>query len=315
MTVGIPKAFLYYRYHAMWDAFFENLNITTVTSPDTNREILRKGVMRAIDESCLSSKIFLGHVDALIGLCDCIFVPRIANFGTREILCTKFSALYDIVANTFRDSNIKLLDYNIDVRKSENEMSAFLSLGRELGKKRHHVFLSYMLAKQAEKLEHDENLRRQNALLSGVGLKVLITGHSYNVYDPFIGRPIINFLKSMDVTPIIADIADKKRVKELASRFSDTLPWTFNKELVGAVLEYKDAVDGIILMSAFPCGPDSLVNEILIRRVKDKPVLNLLLDNQEAMGGIETRLESFVDILRFKAENQDFALPLESGEI
>jgi len=301
MTIGIPKAFLYYRYHTLWETFFENLNVGVVTSPDTNREILRKGVMCAIDEACLSSKIFLGHVDALIGNCDCIFVPRISNFGMRDVLCTKFSAIYDIVANTFRDRDIKLLDYNIDIRRNENEMSAFMSLGKALGKKGRHVFFSYMLAKQAERFEHDEALRKQNAQLSESGIKVLIFGHSYNVYDPLMGRPVIELLKSMDITPIIADIADKKKVRELAARFSETLPWAFNKELVGAVLEYKDAVDGIILMSAFPCGPDSLVNEIIIRRTQDKPILNLLLDNQEARGGIETRLESFVDILRFKA--------------
>jgi len=301
MTIGIPKAFLYYRYKVLWEAFFENLDVSTVTSPATNKEILRRGVMYAVDETCLSSKIYLGHVDALIDKCDYIFVPRIANFGTREILCTKFQALYDIVANTFRDRNIKLLDYNIDARKSVNEMSAFLYLGKELGKKKHHVFLSYMMAKQAEKLEHDENLRRQSALLAGEGLKVLIVGHGYNVYDPMIGEPVINFLKSLDITTVIADVIDRKKARELATDFSETLPWAFNKELVGAVLEYKESVDGIILMSAFPCGPDSLVNEMITRRVKDKPVMNLLLDNQEAAGGIETRLESFVDILRFKA--------------
>lgn len=301
MTIGIPKAFLYYRYRVLWETFFENLNIETVTSPNTNREILRRGMMYAIDEACLSSKIYLGHVDALIDKCDYIFVPRISNFGTREILCTKFYALYDIVANTFRDRNIKLLDYNIDARKSENEMSAFLSLGKALGKRKPYVFLSYMMAKQAEKMDHDEALRRQNLLFLQNGLKVLVVGHGYNVYDPLIGEPVMETLKSLDVTPIIADIADRKKARDLANQFSDTLPWIYNKELVGAILEYKDKVDGIILMSAFPCGPDSLVNEIIIRRVKDKPVLNLLLDNQEATGGIETRLESFVDILRFKS--------------
>lgn len=55
-------------------------------------------------------------------------------------------------------------------------------------------------------------------------------------------------------------------------------------------------------MSTFPCGPDSLVNEIVIRRVRDLPVLNLLIDGQEGTAGLETRLESFVDIIHFKRE-------------
>ena len=41
-----------------------------------------------------------------------------------------------------------------------------------------------------------------------------------------------------------------------------------------------------------------MVNEMIIRRIKDRPILNLLLDSQDGNAGIETRLESFVDIIR-----------------
>ena len=82
------------------------------------------------------------------------------------------------------------------------------------------------------------------------------------------------------------------------------VPWMVNRELVGAIDLYHDMVDGIILITAFPCGPDSMMNEMIIRRVKDKPILNLLLDSQDGNAGIETRLESFVDIIRFRKEAQ-----------
>ena len=55
-----------------------------------------------------------------------------------------------------------------------------------------------------------------------------------------------------------------------------------------------------MLVSAFPCGPDSMTNEMLIRRIKGKPVLTLMLDTQSGTAGIETRLESFLDIIRFQ---------------
>lgn len=302
MVVGIPKAFLYYRYHVQWESFFDTLNIEYVISGNTTKEILRKGGMYAIDEACLSSKIYLGHVDSLIDKCDVVFVPRIANFGHREILCTKFSALYDIVENTFKDRNIKLLDYNIDLRHSETEMSALLYLGKRLSKKKYQVMYSFMGAKQADRMAMTESIRRQNTLLEKEGLKILIVGHSYNVYDACIGKPVTDMLKALGVTPIYADVVDRKRALERAAEITDTLPWTFNRELVGAVQEYRDYVDGIILLSAFPCGPDSLVNDIILRRVKGIPILNLVLDYQDGTAGIETRLESFVDIITFKKE-------------
>lgn len=305
MKIGIPRAFLYYRYRSLWEAFFESLGVEVVLSGPTNKAILTKGSMYAIDEACLSSKIYLGHVLSLIDRCDLIFVPRISNFGNKDVLCTKFGALFDVVSNTFRNQNIRLLDYNIDVRQSQSEMSAFFSLGKKLGKKKFQSAYAYVLAKQAEKLQQAEELNRQNRLLEKEGVKLLIVGHSYNVYDALIGKPVLDYLKSMQVIPLIADVVDKKLALEKAQELTYSLPWIYNRELVGAVQEYRDKVDGIILLTTFPCGPDSLVNEILIRRVKDLPILTLLLDGQEGTAGVETRLESFIDIIRFRQEARD----------
>ena len=41
-------------------------------------------------------------------------------------------------------------------------------------------------------------------------------------------------------------------------------------------------------------------NELIARRVKGVPILNLVLDSQTGTAGVETRLESFIDIIRLK---------------
>ena len=56
-------------------------------------------------------------------------------------------------------------------------------------------------------------------------------------------------------------------------------------------------IDGILFITTFPCGLDSLVNEVIMRRIK-KPYLNLIVDELSDNTGFETRLESFVDIIR-----------------
>ena len=43
-----------------------------------------------------------------------------------------------------------------------------------------------------------------------------------------------------------------------------------------------------------------MTNDIITREFREIPVLNLVLDTQNGTAGIETRLESFVDILKFK---------------
>ena len=39
---------------------------------------------------------------------------------------------------------------------------------------------------------------------------------------------------------------------------------------------------------------------MIIRRFSGKPILNMVLDDQDGTAGVETRLESFIDILKFK---------------
>ena len=75
------------------------------------------------------------------------------------------------------------------------------------------------------------------------------------------------------------------------------LYWKYNKNLLNGIMEYSDKVKGIIFISTFPCGPDAMVNDLVIRKIKNKPILNLVIDEQDASAGLYTRLESFVDIL------------------
>lgn len=299
MKIGIPRALLYHRYRLLWETFFDEVGVECITSPKTNKDIVSSGMTYAIDEACLSSKIFLGHVEWLLGKCDYILVPRIASLSQGAV-CTKFEAIYDLVKNTFRDRNINLLYYNIDEKKTEWEFRAFLKMGRFLRKKRSRILRAYLIAKQAEKAGAMTELKIQEGLLTKKKIKVLLISHGYNLHDNYIGAPILRCLEEMGVVPIIGDIANKKEALSRSFQISKTIPWAFNRELLGSIPIYRNNVDGIMLISSFPCGPDSLVNEVIIRRVKDKPILNLVLDGQEGNAGLETRIESFIDIIKFK---------------
>ena len=55
IKIGIPRAFLYYRYGVLWKSFFEKLGLNVVLSPETNREILNLG----INNSCTYKTIMV----------------------------------------------------------------------------------------------------------------------------------------------------------------------------------------------------------------------------------------------------------------
>ena len=304
ITIGIPRGLLYFKYGVMWESFLYSLGVKYIVSPETDKSILTKGINIAVDETCLPSKIYLGHVDWLIGRCDYILVSRLAEFGKSGTVCTKHQAMYDVVKNTFRERNFKILVYELEKDSLDAEVTAFLKMGRELGKKRAQVMLAYWNAKQTHKTQHIVSLGEQKKLLASKKIKILVISHMYNANDRFVGEPIFNIIEQLGAIPIKGNIVDEKTAIRKSEELSQTLPWIYNKELLGAIAEYRKDVDGIILMSSFPCGPDSMVNEIIVRRVRDIPILNLVLDGQDALAGMETRLESFIDIIQFRKKQE-----------
>lgn len=252
----------------------------------------------SIDESCIPAKIYMGHVKSLIDKCDYILVPRISNFAKREEVCTKFFALYDIVKNTFPD--VKILDYNIDAKQHKKELLGFINMGKVLGNGYIKSISAYLKGKKAQKI-HDKKdyLNQENILDNNDKLKILLVSHPYNTYDKFLGHPIIEYIKKLDGVPIYADLAHGE-YKYLYNNISTCLYWTYNKELIGAIEGYKDKVNGIIFLTAFPCGPDSLINELAIRKLKDIPISNIVLDELSGEAGLQTRIESFMDIIKWR---------------
>ncbi len=303
ITIGLPKAYLYYRYHIFWTNFFEHLGCKVITSNDTTKETIEVGKAYSIDESCLSSKIYLGHVSDLQGKCDYILVPRVANYGKNEKVCVKFNATFDLVKNLFQEDNI--LEYNIEKTKSPIEFFTYLKLGLKLTSNPFKIIASYYHAKRATKKYHKQKLLEQTNKLNSYKPKILVVAHPYNIYDNYIGTPIIKKLESMGIDIIYADLLDHKTAKMYASKLSPTLYWTYSKELIGAIGYYQYSVDGIIFLTTFPCGPDSLVNELMIRKVTNIPITNILIDEQSASAGLETRLESFVDIIQERRKEHE----------
>ncbi len=294
MKIGIPRSINYYQNKYMWKYFFEYLKIEIVVSPKTNRKIMELGMKYANDEMCLSLKNYLGHVAYLQGKCDYVLVPRIDNYGRNNQTCTNFLSFYDIVNNLF---NTNVLHYNIDYLHHNNERKAYLELGKKLGKNRLETKYAYEYAK----VKSSKDIKRINNLminkLNSSKTKILLVGHSYNTFDELIGKPIITYLEKHNCEILISSDFPSEKTNQLCSCISYTLYWKYNKENIGSIIYSKDRIDGIVLLSSFPCGPDSLVNELVLRRV-NKPILNLIIDDLDSFTGIETRLESFLDIVK-----------------
>ena len=280
----------YYYFKDLWLNFFDYLNVDVIISPKTNKEIMDLGLKYSIDEMCLSMKNYIGHVAYLKDKCDCVLVPRIDNYGRDNQTCTNFLASYDIINNIF---NIDILNYNINLLNDEDEIKGFISIGTFLGFDKKRVVDAYEYAKvKSFKTKKEKILKNLNNLKSK-RKKILLVGHPYNIYDELIGMPIIEMIKKLDVEIIYSDLFNE--IDE-SKKYSDGVYWKYSRENLSSISKSINMIDGIVFLSSFPCGLDSLVNELVMRKI-NKPYINIIIDDNSVSGGIETRIESFIDIV------------------
>ncbi len=296
MKIGLPKALLYHYYGYLWKAFFDELKVEVVESNDTTAKTLILGKEKSIDESCLALKIYLGHIRELKDKCDYILVPRIYSLVKTEQVCTNFNCLYDLVRNTFPD--IKILNYNIDVKHHHSEKSGFIKIGKELGFSIIESLEAYKKAKEVEDNYYKNEEKKAKAALNSNKTKILLLGHPYILNDNLIGKSITSYLEKNNISLIYSYQIPRNLIEFNSKKLSEKIHFTMNKRDLAAFNYFKDKVDGTIILTAFPCGPDSLSNEMIIRKRKKHPLLLLTFEDLTNNTAVITRLESFLDMLK-----------------
>lgn len=309
--------------------FLERLGARLTFSSPTNKTILDDGVRLALDESCLPAKIFLGHVYELVNReTDYIFVCRYQDFNAGEVYCTKFWGIPDICRNTFElREGCKWLELNISPSVDRiTDWKGWLRVGRELTANPFRIYFAYVAAKKAQKRyeawqlagkqpEQALKLAREGkappqapkALLPEAvsqrdEIRIALLGHSYIINDAMFGKPLFKILRRLGAEVVTVEDVDKEVTRSLGREVSPHLYWIYNREIVGAAEYYRRlGVDGLILVEAFPCGPDALSHDYTVRKLRGStPIVRLVIDELQALAGLETRLESFVDVLRMR---------------
>lgn len=296
IKIGIPRAMLYYRYGVLWKNFFELLGLNVVLSPQTNRQILTLGTNNTIDECCLSYKIYIGHALYLSKICDYILVSRVCDYGKKDKVCTRLNGTYDNIKHLIPQE--QLIDYNIDHTKRKYEFFGFLKMGLKFTKNIPKIIYSYLYAKEKQKQYDKNKANEEKNKLTKPNKKILIMSHFYNIQDKFISNYITTYLENNNLIPIYSNNIDKKTATTYSEYFSNTLYWKYSKEMIGSFYYYQHQIDGVIYISTYPCGVDALVNNLLMLKNKDLPTLNLLIDENITELSLETKLESFIDIIK-----------------
>ena len=296
IKIGIPRAFHYYRYGILWKTFFEIIGCKVILSPETNHEILTLGVNNTIDECCLSYKIYIGHALYLSKKCDYILVPRICDYSKNNKVCTRFNGTYDNLKTIISENQI--LNYNIEHTKYHYQFFGLFKIAFNFTRNPFKIIYAYLKGKNKQQKNDILKQNEQKNKLLKNNKKILIISHFYNLNDKLISAYIIKYLENNSIIPIFSTTLNRKIANNFSEYFSNTLYWKYSKEMMGALYYYKYQIDGIIFISTYPCGIDSLVNNLAICKNKELPILNLIIDENITELSLETKLESFIDIIK-----------------
>ncbi|AGL01973.1 acyl-CoA dehydratase activase-related protein [Desulfoscipio gibsoniae] len=329
VTVGIPRALLYYYYYPQWKTFFDRLGVKTVVSRETTRGILEKGLKSTVDEACLPVKLAVGHVLDLKDRVDYIFLPRIVSTARREYICPKFLGFPDMVRNNI-DNLPPLIDNNMDLyRKGSSLYNLFYAVGRQFTRNPARIYMAYKASleslhshyrdMEAGRLPVEDgdkpNYGNQGQDGGVHDVTIAVIGHPYNIYDRYISMNMIKRLREYGANVVTADHLPDDVFRREAGKLPKQLFWTLNQRMVGAAFYYFDHpdVDGLIHVASFGCGPDSMTGELIERYARQgsrKPLLNLTIDEHTGEAGMITRLEAFMDMVRWRRQLDDVAATL-----
>ncbi len=289
MTVGIPKALLYFKYHTFARAFFDSLGARIVVSPDTNRQILDTGALLCADEACLPVKVLHGHAAWLAGKCDRILLPRLMRMEKGKSICPMFCGLPDMVKNAVPNLP-PLIDAPVWSLKRLDRWA--MEAGEELADK--HTIQAALYAAQHE--QRAQNIRRENARQPR---RIALIGNAYNLYDRFVNMDLLQRLSRLGIGVVTEEDVAEADISRAAASLFKTPFWYFAQRYYGAAahLAASGSVDGILYVSAFSCGVDSVVTELISHAAGGVPLMVLKLDEHTGEAALETRTEAFADML------------------
>lgn len=299
MRVGIPRALLYHHYGDGWVSFLEDLGCEVVVTPATTSATVVSGASCADNETCLPVKVFAGHLLELREGADAILVPRVISQYRGTKACPKYLGLPDL-ARALEPDLPPVLAPLMDLADRKRRWARdWYALARGCGAGDHAA--SSATRKMLGSLR---SLDTQKASLAEPGaFTVGVAGHLYNVHDQRVSLGLVERIRAMGAEVATVEQVPRARAHRQLKTLGRRIRWDFEGRLVGAVLDWSrtSSVAGIIYVSSFACGPGSMIGALLedqLRRERSVPMMMITMDEHSAEGGLVTRVEAFLDMLK-----------------
>ncbi len=310
-TIGIPRGLMvFYQQFPYWRTFFKELGFRIVLSSSTNRKLITESLEKQQAETCFPCGVMHGHVyDLLTKGTDYIFLPSIIDSKAEKINPTKnyncpWVQTFPYMARAgLRDNEavkkllIPVFHFKYTGKILNKEISSYMSEKFNISKAK---TLKAMKKADRTQTEFERKLEtRGHEVLKDLpeGKKsVVIIGRPYNTNDPEMNLHLVEKLINLDVLPIPIDFLPLSE-ENIYNDYS-MMYWPNGRNILAAsriIARNKDL--NAVFLGNFRCGPDSFLIHFVREEMKDKPYLQLEVDEHSADAGMITRCEAFLDSL------------------
>jgi len=312
LTIGIPRALVFWELLPLFSRFFKSLGFNVVLSGLTSKRTIRLGVESVTAQPCFPVKVAYGHIAELIAKkVDYIFLPSIVSMTSsfpgndENQLCPYVQSIGYQAKTAFEDKlgHTKIISPVIRLGEGHRiAKKSFVQIGRTLGVSASAAASVLSEGLAAQRGFADALREKGKEILSGVGpgqkLFVLVS-RPYNGCDEGVNLELPRKLAEMAAVTIPLDMLDLGKARLGDQSLHDSVYWSYGQKILrGAELIRSDERLFGIYLSNFSCGPDSFLLTFFKDIMGDKPCLQLEIDEHSADAGVITRLEAFFESLK-----------------
>jgi len=216
----------------------------------------------------------------------------------------------------------EIIDVEINYRKDKNsELASIIKIGRFITNDEMLIRRAYNTALekfndyndkiQKGILPEDEKNRNSNLFVvkdSGI-INIAVIGHPYTLYDSYINMNLFKKLRANGVNIITQEMISEEIINHHAAKLNKKVFWNFGRKALGSIMHMieRNDIKGIIYLMSFGCGIDSFIGDLserMVRRNTDIPFIYVTIDEHSGEAGVDTRLEAFIDMIRWRENNE-----------
>ncbi|SYZ73346.1 putative CoA enzyme activase [Candidatus Zixiibacteriota bacterium] len=307
--VGMPRILHFFEFYPFWRAFFEALGYEVINSDLSNQNIVESALEKFEAETCFPVKMAFGHIDNLMHKnVDYIFLPGIIKFTLNDYddygsyICPYVQSIANTVSTKFdfASAGVKFIGYPIRLhRDASRTMMQLQQLMRAMDLNESEVRKAIDCGMKAYELFRKGLLEEGRRILESIAENekcLVVVSRPYNGFDRRLSLDIPDKMRKIGIKTIHIDFLPLDTDSDdLAAMY-----WHYGRKILSAanfIRRHRNLY--AVYLTSFGCGPDSFITHFFRRNMSGKPYLQLEMDEHSADAGMITRVEAFLDSLRF----------------